>query len=683
MKYFHIYVLDFLDSDDDIGDPTYQPSESESMMKNVVRRRPSDKSNNVSTNVSTNNSMSILDMTTCDDSVLHVEKSQGPTGNQKYNACLYCHKKIIKFARHLEMVHEDEEDVKKFKVLPKQCLERRQIIDVLRKKANYLYNINPSINNGDLIVCRRPNEKLDRSAKDFKACSKCKGYYSVQSLRIHFAKCSGRSSKHERLVIIQSKQVMSRISSLASNVVRKHLFPPLREDEVVRIVRYDKLIILYSNKMCEKYRHYRHHDMIRARIRLLGRFLITIKTMNTEISDFSSVFHPKNCNATLTAVQEVAGYDKNTNFFAAPSNATTLSTTLKKLGEILVNECIKEQNVQRQKEVKDFLKLLRLEVSVGVNRIAMESAVQIQRRKTVKLPSTQDIKIFHDYLANKRKEMFRQLNSYFNKDTWRELAEITLVSIQLFNRRRAGEIERVLIDDFRCYQSIDENVDKDLYNSLSNESKQLAQKYVRFTITGKLYRTVPVLLHNDLVKCIELILAHRKNAGVNEKNPYVFGLPSIDKVKFKYLRACKLMNKFSLQCGAEFPGRLRGTELRKQIATACVTMELSENEVSDVANFMGHADKVHKEIYRQPIISREIVQISKILEAAQGTDERNDSDNEIDCSTDESEIEYSNRVKNMKADNTDQNISNKKRRKTRSSKYICKFIKLILKIIIF
>lgn len=57
--------------------------------------------------------------------------------------------------------------------------------------------------------------------------------------------------------------------------------------------------------------------------------------------------------------------------------------------------------------------------------------------------------------------------------------------------------------------------------------------------------------------------------------------------------------------------RVHGTELKKQIPTACVAMELSENEVSDVAKLMGHADKVHKEIYRQPIISREIVQISK------------------------------------------------------------------------
>lgn len=654
-----------LDSDDDIGDPTYQPSESESD-KYLVTNSSSDKSTTISETISQNNSNSKLDMTACDDSFLNVEKSQGSSGKQKYNACLYCHKKIIKFARHLEMVHGDEEDVKKFKVLPKQCLERRQIIDVLRKRANYLYNINPSLNNGDLIVCRRPNEKLDRSAKDFKACSKCKGYYSKQSLRVHFAKCSGRSSKHERLVMIQSKQVMSRISSIASSVVRKHLFPALREDNVVRIVRYDKLIILYSNKMCEKYRHYRHHDMIRARIRLLGRFLITIKNMNNEITDFSSVFHPKNCNDTIKAVHEVAGYDEKTNFFSAPSNATTLSTTLKKLGEILMNEYIKEQNVQRQKDVKDFLKLLRLEVSIGVNRIAMESTVQLRRRKTIKLPSTHDIKMFHDYLANKRKELFRQLTSCFTNDTWRDLAEVTLVSIQLFNRRRAGEIERVLIDDFRSYQSIDENVDRDLYSSLSKESKQLAQKYVRFTITGKLYRTVPVLLHSDLVKCIELLLKHRKNAGVSENNPYVFGLSSVDNSKFKYLRACKLMKKFSLQCSADFPERLRGTELRKQIATACVTMELSENEVSDVANFLGHADKVHKEIYRQPIISREIVKISKILEAAQGTDDKTDTDNEIDCSTDDSESEYGHGIENMQND-IDHNSPNK-RRKTRSSK---------------
>lgn len=35
---------------------------------------------------------------------------------------------------------------------------------------------------------------------------------------------------------------------------------------------------------------------------------------------------------------------------------------------------------------------------------------------------------------------------------------------------------------------------------------------------------------------------------------------------------------------------------------------------------MGHSDKVHKDYYRQPIIARDIVNMSKLLEMAQGVD---------------------------------------------------------------
>lgn len=38
----------------------------------------------------------------------------------------------------------------------------------------------------------------------------------------------------------------------------------------------------------------------------------------------------------------------------------------------------------------------------------------------------------------------------------------------------------------------------DIYTSLSKENKRIAEKYIRFCIRGKLGRTVPVLLSNDL-----------------------------------------------------------------------------------------------------------------------------------------------------------------------------------------
>lgn len=141
------------------------------------------------------------------------------------------------------------------------------------------------------------------------------------------------------------------------------------------------------------------------------------------------------------------------------------------------------------------------------------------------------------------------------------------MSIQLFNRRRAGGVERILIEDFNCYQGIDDETNKDLFKSLDPKSRQIATKYVRFTIRGKLNRTVPVLLDNNLLECVKLILKYREHAKVPVDNPYVFVIQGRLQREFKYLRACNLMRKFSEQCGAEHPDRLRGTKLRKHFGS--------------------------------------------------------------------------------------------------------------------
>lgn len=54
----------------------------------------------------------------CDDTNLIVPKSQEKGANKKY-FCMYCKKLQTKFARHLETVHKNEAEVKKFILLPK------------------------------------------------------------------------------------------------------------------------------------------------------------------------------------------------------------------------------------------------------------------------------------------------------------------------------------------------------------------------------------------------------------------------------------------------------------------------------------------------------------------------------------------------------------------------------------
>lgn len=111
-------------------------------------------------------------------------------------------------------------------------------------------------------------------------------------------------------------------------------------------------------------------------------------------------------------------------------------------------------------------------------------------------------------------------------------------------------------------------------------------------------------------------MEYRHLACVSERNPYVFGLPG--ESRKRYIDACRLMRDYSVKCNAARPDLLRGTHLRKHIATRSVLLNLSDKEISDLANYMGHSEKIHFSHYRLPIVAREITEISKLLLRAQG-----------------------------------------------------------------
>lgn len=58
-------------------------------------------------------------------------------------------------------------------------------------------------------------------------------------------------------------------------------------------------------------------------------------------------------------------------------------------------------------------------------------------------------------------------------------------------------------------------------------------------------------------------------------------------------------------------------------------LNIEDAQVDNLANFMGHAKEIHKSIYRMPIPIKEMTDVSRLLEAAMGTD-LDDNDNE-DC----------------------------------------------------
>lgn len=162
---------------------------------------------------------------------------------------------------------------------------------------------------------------------------------------------------------------------------------------------------------------------------------------------------------------------------------------------------------------------------------------------------------------------------------------------------------------------------------LLEQNKETEERYVRFLIRGKLNRTVPVILDKHQVRCIELMLKFRNHVKMSINNSYVFATPRDRSIR----RVWYLIRKYAALCGAQHPERLRSTKLRKHIATICVKLNLEEKKVKELANFMGHDVSIHKKIYRQPLVTHDILR--KLLEAAQGREDK------MENSSDESDGE--------------------------------------------
>ena len=93
--------------------------------------------------------------------------------------------------------------------LPVKSNERREYIAKIRKKGNFLFNVNSDWNNGKLIPVRRPTKNEKRPGQDFVPCAKCRGFYSKNNIRHHYRQCSKSKGVTTRNVLSLARQVVA------------------------------------------------------------------------------------------------------------------------------------------------------------------------------------------------------------------------------------------------------------------------------------------------------------------------------------------------------------------------------------------------------------------------------------------------------------------------------------------
>lgn len=512
---------------------------------------------------------------------------------------------------------------------------RRFIQNKIQTIGMLKWNTDPSNNDKELLVSRRPNAELNKNATDYLICPNCLRIKTITNLRNHFKNCTNGTFKGVRNIKVQARAIEGRIGLAASDQLRD-IIPVMRDDSIVHLIRFDSLLIVYGNLLCMKYNFHFQQNMIRAKLRLAGRVLQVLRHINHDVTDFTSIYHPKRYKSVIEAVKIVGKFDPMTNEFNTPATASSAVTLVKQIGSILKCEYIEAEDHVHVKKTEDFLYLMESQLTSIINKRVKESQMEKKRQNVDKLPSKEDVRVFSDFLTREREACFQELTANFSNATWVKLSELTMASVIVFNRRRVGETQNILVADFDKRELINETSHEVLFNALSEESKKVARRFSRVKLRGKKgSKNVNVLLNADILRCIELMLYHRLDARVPSNNKYLFALPPIpgDK-RIKVVSAGNVLSKLSKKCGAKDPSCLRGTDLRKHLATFCMAMELNDDMTSEVAKFMGHEESVHREHYRLNTIDREVVKIAKLLEAAQGIEEQ-DFDGSADTSDNE------------------------------------------------
>ncbi|KAL3993339.1 trafficking protein particle complex subunit 5 [Sarotherodon galilaeus] len=212
---------------------------------------------------------------------------------------------------------------------------------------------------------------------------------------------------------------------------------------------------------------------------------------------------------------------------------------------------------------------------------AFKKVVCLQMAKFNKpstLPFTEDVRILHHYLQKSAESAFCSLENEATAQNYAQLAQVTLSQIIVFNRRRSGEVSKMRLKSFL------ERDKTALHTDVAMGLSEMEQRLCNYFF----------LLTPSMLDALSLLVSRRPDCGICATNIYLFARP-------RSMSHYRGMDSFM------------HTSLRKHVATLSQVLNLKNNELDQVADFLGHDIRVHREFYRLPVPTTQLAKISKLL----------------------------------------------------------------------
>ncbi|XP_037401123.1 uncharacterized protein LOC119265232 isoform X3 [Pygocentrus nattereri] len=535
-------------------------------------------------------------------------------GKRVYNKrqyCLYCCIPYAKMARHLEHAHQDKSDVAKALSFPKGSKERKTHLNYIRNRGNYAHNAAVmESGKGKLVPFKRPPKEVQ--GNDFMHCAYCQGLFTRRVLWRHVRSCRLRPGS------VAPKPGKNRVQSMCTytgpvpSTISKQLWgviSAMNPDPITDIVKNDQVIIDVGQHLLNKGgTSAKNQQSVREKMREMGRLIRNARKVTT-LKKMEDLINPKKYMETVKAVKLTCGYDSETNKFLIPSLANKLGNTLVKVSKLLKAQGLISNNDKLVKNASEFQDVHQEKWNELISATALRNIREAKWNVPTVMPFTEDVQKMHAYLTQVQDEWYNSLSESPSTKAWMELAKVCLAQIILFNRRREGEVASMPLSAFSSRDTSDPHVDVDW--ALSEVEKKLCRHFSRIVIRGKRGRPVPILLTPKMLGALELLVKQREACGVLKDNGYMFARPEA----MTHFRGSDCIRGFAKACGARCPESLTSTRLRKHAATLSTVLNMTDTEMDQLANFLGHDIRIHREFYRLPEKTLQLAKISKVLMA--------------------------------------------------------------------
>ncbi len=500
--------------------------------------------------------------------------------------------------------------------------ERKVLLEQLRNKGDFRHNTDVlEKGSGQIITWKQPS--VDASVKDYLPCPFCFGMFRKKDLWRHQSSCKTKQSCLKDQDDNQKNtrgRVQSRAACLlpiaASSDGCQKIINTMRQDDVSFHIRNDSLICKYGESLYGKHGRVRsRHQYIAQRMRELGRFMLVAKEMDNTVRGLEDLCAPARFQFVVNVAKRLTQFSPGKNEYGKPSTAVKIGFCLKGAVEVLIGQALMNDDDLSEKKAKKFFELLEKNWRNSVSITAHQTIQEKRWNKEDDIPLTKNVIALRDHLRMVEDEARAKLTQQMNLRAYKALNETVLAQVIIFNKRREGEASRLTLDTYKKASA--NAINEDIYSTLSPLEKELSKILTRIEIRGKRGKKVPVFLTERMKESINLVVQRREEAGVPAENPYLFARPGV----MTNIRGCDCLRKYAKESKTENPELLRSTKLRKQVATLCQLLDLTEQELEQVARFMGHDIRVHCDFYRQTDKTFQIAKISKLLFAMeQGTE---------------------------------------------------------------